>query len=317
MAGALGPRGIALPLEEGHRLSDKRSRVISFPGEPQYVRVREQCASSDLRRVRRVGDGTRLLCKLQAVASGSSAGEQSGAHGTPDHLGGGVLASGPLLAQGRQLLGFVVTSLGIDGFGQQGDHGRQPSHLADPLKLFVAGSELSLSRHRVAEREIGHAGHLGKGARQPHVQTHLLQQAPCLFKQTLRLGCIVEAGLEDSAALVGAQYYWIQHEHPIALMGYMAVLEGNPPTRASIDELISRTGYKEQAFRTLIAHAENDPEHMNDLEQTLDRLPCSPAQTALVGLSAMHTVVALTQVFKEIVRTGGEVHQQLLLADRS
>jgi hypothetical protein len=116
------------------------------------------------------------------------------------------------------------------------------------------------------------------------------------------------------AALVGAQYYWIQHEHPVALMGYMGVLEGNPPTRASIDELISRTGYQEPAFRTLIAHAENDPEHMNDLEQTLDRLPCSPAQSALVGLSAMHTVVALTRVFEEIVRTAGEVHQQPLLA---
>lgn len=119
------------------------------------------------------------------------------------------------------------------------------------------------------------------------------------------------------AALVGAQYYWIEYEHPIALMGYMAVLEGNPPTRASVDELISRTGYQEPAFRTLIAHAENDPEHMNDLEQTLDRLPCSQAQSELVGLSAMHTVVALTRVFEEIVRTGREVHQQPQLADRS
>jgi hypothetical protein len=27
------------------------------------------------------------------------------------------------------------------------------------------------------------------------------------------------------AALVGAQYYWILHHHPVALLGYMATLE--------------------------------------------------------------------------------------------
>jgi len=31
------------------------------------------------------------------------------------------------------------------------------------------------------------------------------------------------------AALVGAQYYWIHHHHPVAVLGYIAVLEGTPP----------------------------------------------------------------------------------------
>lgn len=32
------------------------------------------------------------------------------------------------------------------------------------------------------------------------------------------------------AALVGSQYYWMRHYHPVALLGYIAVLEGRPPS---------------------------------------------------------------------------------------
>src|SRR5215212_640831 len=36
------------------------------------------------------------------------------------------------------------------------------------------------------------------------------------------------------AALVGAQYYWIEHYHPVALLGYIALLEGYPPVASEI-----------------------------------------------------------------------------------
>jgi hypothetical protein len=45
------------------------------------------------------------------------------------------------------------------------------------------------------------------------------------------------------AALVGAQYYWIRHVHPVGLLGYVLLLEGWPPTPATVDELRRRTGY--------------------------------------------------------------------------
>jgi len=32
------------------------------------------------------------------------------------------------------------------------------------------------------------------------------------------------------AAVVGSQYYWVHHYHPVALLGYIAVLEGYPPS---------------------------------------------------------------------------------------
>jgi len=49
------------------------------------------------------------------------------------------------------------------------------------------------------------------------------------------------AGRRGSAR-VGAQYYWIHHFHPVALLGYIAVLEGRPPSPTLVEELIERTG---------------------------------------------------------------------------
>ena len=44
------------------------------------------------------------------------------------------------------------------------------------------------------------------------------------------------------AALVGAQYYWIEHVHPVGLLGYVLLLEGWPPTPETVEELRRRTG---------------------------------------------------------------------------
>ncbi len=39
--------------------------------------------------------------------------------------------------------------------------------------------------------------------------------------------------LQSVAELVGSQYYWIYHWHPVCLLGYISFLEGDPPTRES------------------------------------------------------------------------------------
>jgi len=103
------------------------------------------------------------------------------------------------------------------------------------------------------------------------------------------------------AALVGAQYYWIFHYHPVALLGYIALLEGYPPSMAMIDQLQARTGYPRDAFRTMIAHAELDPGHSEELDEVLDELPLTPEQSAAIGLSAMSTTQLLTKAFREVV----------------
>ena len=104
-----------------------------------------------------------------------------------------------------------------------------------------------------------------------------------------------------AAALVGAQYYWIHHSHPVALMGYMSVLEGQASSQAQIEQLVDRTGYDRRAFRTLFEHADLDHHHADELHRTLDRLSLAPANSTLVGMSAMHTVTTLAHIFDEIV----------------
>jgi len=102
------------------------------------------------------------------------------------------------------------------------------------------------------------------------------------------------------AAVVGAQYYWIFHYHPVALLGYIAVLEGYPPTVELLDEMVARTGYRPEAFRTLIQHAELDPGHRAELDSTLDSLPLTQEQSAAVGVSALYTVQMLSRCLEEI-----------------
>jgi hypothetical protein len=103
------------------------------------------------------------------------------------------------------------------------------------------------------------------------------------------------------AALVGAQYYWIFHYHPVALLGYIAVFEGYPPSPDMVDRLIATTGYSRDAFRTMIGHAELDPGHRDELDRLLDRLAPTREQSTVIGLSAMYSVDAFASAIDEVV----------------
>jgi hypothetical protein len=107
------------------------------------------------------------------------------------------------------------------------------------------------------------------------------------------------------AELVGAQYYWIFHYHPVALLGYVALLEGYPPSPALIEDLVARTGYNRRAFRTLIAHADLDPHHRDELDEVLDSMPLTQEQSTVLGLSAMSSAYMLTRVIDEITEDSG------------
>ena len=102
------------------------------------------------------------------------------------------------------------------------------------------------------------------------------------------------------ATLVGAQYYWILHYDPVAVLGYVAVLEGYPPSNQLIDDLMASTGYDASAFRTLRLHGELDIGHGAALDEVLDRLPLTREQSAVIGLSAIHTVDALARAYGEL-----------------
>jgi hypothetical protein len=103
------------------------------------------------------------------------------------------------------------------------------------------------------------------------------------------------------ASLAGAQYYWVLHVHPVAFLGYLAFMEGFPPSRSLVEDLIRRTGFPRQAFRTMILHGELDPGHRDELDQTLDSLPLSRDHEVLLGLSAISTADLLSRSLHEVL----------------
>jgi len=103
------------------------------------------------------------------------------------------------------------------------------------------------------------------------------------------------------AALVGAPYVWVEHGHPVAALGYLAVIEGHPPSAPELERVRARTRLPREGFRFLHAHAEIDPHHAADLFRLLDELPLDSDQSSLVGLSALHTVEGLGAVFAELI----------------
>jgi hypothetical protein len=107
------------------------------------------------------------------------------------------------------------------------------------------------------------------------------------------------------AALVGSQYYWILHHHPVTFLGYVALMEGYPPTPELIETLIARTGYPAEAFRTYLEHAELDPGHRDRLDRTLDALPLDASHETALGLSAISTAAMAARSLEEILEQGG------------
>jgi hypothetical protein len=160
---------------------------------------------------------------------------------------------------------------------------------ADPL---AAGLVDYLHRH--AEEERGHDEWLLQDLQSVGVASaELLSRPPS--------GAV--------AALVGAQYYWVLHYHPVCVLGYLMVIEGNPPDRRRLQDLRNRSGLPASAFRTMLEHADLDIGHAAELADLLDRLPLSPNHNEALGLSAISTVAGLTRLLKEmgdrLAATGG------------
>lgn len=102
------------------------------------------------------------------------------------------------------------------------------------------------------------------------------------------------------AELVGAQYYWIHHAHPVALLAYIAVLEQHVTPAEVLRELLNESKLEARAFRTFLEHAERDTGHVAELYDLIDRLPLSPAQVSLLSANAFRTIELLPRCFEEL-----------------
>jgi hypothetical protein len=102
------------------------------------------------------------------------------------------------------------------------------------------------------------------------------------------------------AALVGSQYYWMLHVHPIAYLGYIAVLEA-PALMEFLQEVSQRTGIPLSSMSGHVLHATLDPGHVAEFDATLDLLPLTQQHQDLITVSAIATVAHLERVFFDIL----------------
>lgn len=103
------------------------------------------------------------------------------------------------------------------------------------------------------------------------------------------------------ARVVGSQYYWINHYHPVTLLGHITVMEGYPPTLPIIEGMIELTGYPRTGFQNLLKHARLDVHHRKDLLATIDALPLRPHHRAAMGTCALNSVVLFADVVDDLM----------------
>jgi hypothetical protein len=102
------------------------------------------------------------------------------------------------------------------------------------------------------------------------------------------------------AALVGAQYYWLRHHHPISLIGHIAAIEGYPPPVGFAARLHDLTGYPKEAFRAIAIHERLDIRHRRELWDAIDGLPLRREHETMMGISALHTMQGAIDVLAGI-----------------
>lgn len=117
------------------------------------------------------------------------------------------------------------------------------------------------------------------------------------------------------AQMIGAQYYWLHHAHPITVLGCFAVLEGDPPQAETLDAVVERTGMPKGALRTLYKHAQLDPHHRADLDRALDGLPLTADHLALLGTSSLHAVEQLGSILYRLLAEAGHPELQVINAE--
>jgi hypothetical protein len=110
------------------------------------------------------------------------------------------------------------------------------------------------------------------------------------------------------AALVGTQYYWTLHVHPLAFLGYIAVLE-SPAQMEFLNEVSERTGIPLSSMSAHVLHAKLDPEHVAEFDVMLDGLRLTAPQQDLLTVSAITTIAHLERVFAEVLERFGRLEK--------
>jgi hypothetical protein len=146
---------------------------------------------------------------------------------------------------------------------------------------------------------------------EPYLERHILEETHSEEPGGAVLADLEELGADTAelraappppklAALIGAQYYWILHWHPVAVLGFLE-LERFHARQETVERLIELTGLPRAGFRQLLEHSELDAGHVEELDLLFDSLPVEPWHERLVGESALYTISQLTDVLFDVI----------------
>ena len=105
----------------------------------------------------------------------------------------------------------------------------------------------------------------------------------------------------EAAQLVGVQYYWLRHAHPVSLLGHMAAIEGYHPPKGLAQTLSDRTGYPLAGFRAIKRHETLDIHHKAELHDLLDNLPLTERHRKIITISGLHTMRAGMEMMRLVL----------------
>jgi hypothetical protein len=167
------------------------------------------------------------------------------------------------------------------------------------------------ARHKAVEL-AAHGDPVAQGLL-PWLEEHTVEETDhdrWLLDDYARIGgdpnrIVCRPGSPTVAAMVGSVYYWTLHAHPVALLGYCALLEGTPPSSRFIEELVQRTGYPSEAFDTLRHHSDIDVDHGGELFELMDSLPLSAEHEAIIGMTALQAADLLITAGDELLDSLG------------
>jgi len=102
----------------------------------------------------------------------------------------------------------------------------------------------------------------------------------------------------DVAVLIGSQYYYCSRTHPVALLSYFALVEGYPPKKEFLDEIVENTSIPREALRSFYEHAEMDIHHSEELWSLIESLPLTPGHVELLGINALLCIDKLSEILE-------------------
>lgn len=139
---------------------------------------------------------------------------------------------------------------------------------------FVGNLRFLYHIMRASESLLIVASKVSQGALREYYKSHLEEERghdEWLYEDLRNAGEAVFPCPDSATMLAGAQYYYLFHVNPCALLGYMMLLEGFPMPMEAVEALEALHG--PALCRTLRHHALHDPQHIADLYNAIDALP--------------------------------------------